>query len=73
MVAPDRAPVSLVAIAEFASRIEADVARLALADAGIEALLFDAGMAGLGLGGMTPARLMVSKADADRARTIIGR
>jgi hypothetical protein len=63
---------ALVLLAEYSDRIDADVARLTLAAEGIEAFLFDAGMAGLGLGGMIPARLMVADTDAERARAVIG-
>lgn len=57
----------LVPVAEYSDRIAADVARLQLAAAGIEAVLFDGGMASLGLGMMTPVRLMVDQADSARA------
>jgi hypothetical protein len=62
---------SLVPIAEFSDRIAADVARIGLAAEGIEAVLFDGGMAGLGLGFMTPVRLMVHPDDAARALSLI--
>lgn len=62
---------SLTAIAEFADRIEAEMARLTLGAEGIEAHIFDGGMAGLGLGFMTPARLMVLPQDAARARSVL--
>jgi len=63
--------VSLKAIAEYADRIEAEMARLTLGAEGIEAQIFDGGMAGLGLGFMTPARLMVLPEDAARARAVL--
>jgi hypothetical protein len=63
--------VSLKAIAEYSDRIEAEMARLALGAEGIEAHIFDGGMAGLGLGFMTPARLMVIPEDAARARSVL--
>ncbi|WP_017669531.1 DUF2007 domain-containing protein [Blastomonas sp. AAP53] len=62
---------SLKAIAEYADRIEAEMARLTLGAEGIEAHIFDGGMAGLGLGFMTPARLMVIPEDAARARSVL--
>ncbi|MFN3472746.1 MAG: DUF2007 domain-containing protein [Blastomonas sp.] len=62
---------SLKAIAEYADRIEAEMARLTLGAQGIEAHIFDGGMAGLGLGFMTPARLMVLPEDAARARALL--
>nr|WP_277816988.1 DUF2007 domain-containing protein [Sphingomonas ursincola] len=63
--------VSLKAIAEYSDRIEAEMARLALAAEGIDAHVFDGGMAGLGLGFMTPARLMVLPEDAAEARIVL--
>jgi hypothetical protein len=65
--------VSLKAIAEYSDRIEAEMARLALAAEGIDAHIFDGGMAGLGLGFMTPARIMVLPEDAQRARIVLER
>lgn len=62
---------SLKAIAEYSDRIEAEMARLTLGAEGIEAHIFDGGMAGLGLGFMTPARLMVIPEDAARARSVL--
>jgi hypothetical protein len=50
----------------------ADLARLQLASEGIESVVFDGGMASLGLGMMTPARLMVAAEDADDARDLLG-
>ncbi|MBA4781146.1 MULTISPECIES: DUF2007 domain-containing protein [Pseudomonadota] len=64
---------SLKAIAEYSDRIEAEMARLALAAEGIDAHIFDGGMAGLGLGFMTPARIMVLPEDAQRARIVLER
>ncbi|MBB4632137.1 DUF2007 domain-containing protein [Sphingosinicella soli] len=61
----------LVMVREYSDRIEADVARLALESADIPAVLFDAGMASLGLGPITSARLMVDETDLDRARQIL--
>jgi hypothetical protein len=62
---------SLKPIAEYADRIEAEMARLTLGAQGIEAHIFDGGMASLGLGFMTPARLMVLPEDAARARAVL--
>ena len=42
-----------------------------LASHGVEALLFDGGVASLGLGGLTPARLMVDEADRERAELLL--
>ncbi|MEA3538542.1 MAG: DUF2007 domain-containing protein [Pseudomonadota bacterium] len=61
----------LVMVREYAGRIDADVARLALEAADIPAVLFDAGMASLGLGPIASARLMVEESDLVRARQIL--
>lgn len=63
----------LVQLAEYQDRIAADVARLTLAAHGIEAFIFDGGMASLGLGYMTPARLMVDEADKAQAERLLGK
>ena len=62
----------LVRIAQFPDRMAADLARLQLASEGIESVVFDGGMASLGLGMMTPARLMVSEENLDDARALLG-
>jgi hypothetical protein len=62
---------SLVTVAEYASHVEADLARLKLFGEGIDAHIMDAGMASLGLGFMTPARLMVLREDESQARDIL--
>ncbi|MBB5684579.1 putative signal transducing protein [Sphingobium boeckii] len=62
---------SLVPVAEFSDRIGADLARLQLLSEGIEAMLFDGGMGGLGLGFLTPVRLMVADEDFDAAQNIL--
>ena len=55
----------LVELASFNDPISAEIARGRLAAEGIETVLFDAGLSSLGMGGLTPARLMVL--DEDRA------
>lgn len=62
----------LVRIAQYPDRMAADLARLRLASEGIESVIFDGGMASLGLGMMTPARLMVTEEDIDDARAVLG-
>lgn len=64
---------ALVEIAVFHDRIAAEIARGALLAQGIDAILFDAGMAGLGLGMMAPVRLMVEAADEDAADALLSR
>jgi hypothetical protein len=57
---------SLVQIAAYSTRVEADLARLLLDEEGIEAVLFDTEM-NYFLGPMMGVRLMVLKEDADTA------
>lgn len=61
----------LVAVAEYGDPVSADLARLRLEAHGIASHIFDGGMASLGLGLMTPARLMVLKEDERAARRIL--
>ncbi|MBA3577718.1 MAG: DUF2007 domain-containing protein [Sphingomonas sp.] len=62
---------SLVELARYSTRVEADLARLALEAGGIEAVLFGAEMSGLGFGSMLPVRLMVLDEDAGAARALL--
>ncbi len=62
---------SLVELARYSTRVEADLARLALEAEGIEAVLFGAEMSGLGFGSMLPVRLMVLEEDAGTARALL--
>lgn len=61
----------LVEIESFPDRTVAEMARGLLASHGVDAILFDGGIASLGLGGLTPARLMVDSGDETRARRIL--
>jgi hypothetical protein len=58
----------LVEVARFTTRTEADLARLLLGSAGIEAILFDAEMNPF-LG--DPVRIMVLEADLELAREVL--
>ena len=62
---------ALVELAIFQNPIAAEVARGRLASEGIEAVLFGGGLASLGLGSMSPARLMVDESDLTAAKTIL--
>jgi hypothetical protein len=62
---------SLVELAIFQNPIAAEVARGRLASEGIEAVLFGGGLASLGLGSMSPARLMVDESDREAAEAIL--
>lgn len=59
---------ALVELKLFRDGMEAQMARGRLEAEGIGAVLFDAGLSSLGLGAMTPVRLMVDEADEDAAR-----
>ncbi len=63
---------SLVELARFGSRIDADLARLALDSHGIDAVLFDAETNSFfGPGGLIAVRLMVLDDDIAEAREIL--
>ena len=58
---------SLVELARFDNRIEAELARLNLEAEGIDAVLFDAEMNSYGWGPMMPFRLMCLEEDLAEA------
>ena len=63
---------SLVEIARFGSRVEADLARLALLSQGIEAVMFDAETNSFfGGGGLISVRLMVLEDELEEAAAIL--
>jgi hypothetical protein len=62
---------SLVELACFDNRVEADLARLNLEVEGIEAVLFDADMHSFGWGPIMPIRLMVLEEDLEDARRLL--
>lgn len=62
---------ALVEIAMFQDGIAAEIVRGRLEAEGIAAVLFDAGLSSLGLGAMTPARLMVDESDRDAAERLL--
>ena len=62
---------ALVEVAMFQNPVAAEVARGRLAADGIETVLFGGGLASLGLGSMTPARLMVDESDLAAAAAIL--
>jgi hypothetical protein len=63
--------VSLVELARFDNRIEAEVARLNLEAEGIDAVLFDAETSHFYGGWLLPIRLMVLDEQLDEAREIL--
>ena len=63
---------SLVELARYNTRVEADVARLTLESHEIDAVLFDAEMHSyLGVGFLMPVRLMVLDEDSSDAARIL--
>ena len=63
---------SLVELARFGTRVEADLARLALREHEIDAVIFDAeANSFFGGGGLIAVRLMVLDDDRDRAAEIL--
>lgn len=62
---------SLVEVARFGNRTEAELARLNLGAEGIEAVLFDAEMHSFGWGPLLPVRLMVLDEDYDEALRLL--
>jgi hypothetical protein len=63
--------VALVELALFHDPVTAEMVRFRLAADGIEAVPFGAGLASLGLGTMSPARLMVDEGDLEEAKAIL--
>ena len=61
----------VVEAASFPTRVAADLARLYLESEGVEAVLFDADIQGLGWGSMVPVRVMVLDKDLARARRLL--
>lgn len=62
---------ALVEVALFYDSMSAGLARARLAAEGVEAILFDQGVAGLGLGMLTPIRLMVEESDRAEAESLL--
>jgi hypothetical protein len=63
--------VSLVELARFDNRIEAEVARLNLEAEGIDAVLFDAEISHFYGGWLLPIRLMVLDEQLEEARAVL--
>jgi hypothetical protein len=64
--------VSLVELATYGTRVEADLARLALEAEGIDAVIFDAeANSFFGGGGLISVRLMVLEEDFETAAAIL--
>jgi hypothetical protein len=62
---------ALVELATFQNPIAAEVARGRLASEGVEAVLLGSGLASLGLGAMSPVRLMVDESDRAAAEAML--
>lgn len=64
---------ALVEVALFYDSMSAGMAQARLVAEGIETILFDQGVAGLGLGMLTPIRLMVEEGDRAEAEALLSR
>lgn len=62
---------ALVELALFHDPIAAEIVRGRLASEGIEAVVFDAGVGGLGIGPIAPVRLMVDDGDHAAAERVL--
>jgi hypothetical protein len=62
---------ALVELALFQNPFAAEVARGRLESEGIDVVLFGSGLASLGLGAMSPVRLMVEEEDLHEAKVIL--
>lgn len=62
---------ALVEVAKFDSRIAAEIVRGRLDSEGIPAMLFDDGLSSLGIGSLTPVRLMVDEEDEAQAEALL--
>jgi hypothetical protein len=62
---------ALVEIETFPDHTVAQMARGMLVSHGIDVVLFDGGVASLGLGGLMPVRLMVDEADRLSAERLL--
>ena len=63
---------ALVEVDTLYDRMAAEIARGRLQTAGIEAVLFDAGIVSLIGGGLSGVRVMVAEGDAAAARALLG-
>ena len=61
----------LVQLATFQNKVEADLARLLLENAGLDPVLFDEGMNYVGLGPIMPIRLMIPRTEYPEAAEIL--
>ena len=62
---------ALVQVARLDSRMAAEIVRGRLESEGIPATLFDDALASLGIGSLTPVRLMVDEEDETLARDLL--
>lgn len=63
--------VGLVELARFQSLVQADIARMYLEAEGLDVVMFDEGMAHVGLGPLIPVRLMVLQSEYEEAARIL--
>lgn len=65
---------SLVELARFGTKVEADLARMELESHGIPSMIFDEGLNNMfGGGGLIAVRLMVDDEDRDEAVSILSK
>lgn len=62
---------ALTELRRFDSRIEAEIVRGKLQAGGVHAILFDDGLSSLGIGSLTPVRLMVDEAEREEAEALL--
>ena len=62
---------SLIELARFQTRVEADLARMKLESEGLDAVLFDADTSSVGWGPIMPVRLMVLDEDHAEAERLL--
>ena len=62
---------SLVELARYSTRVEADLARLLLDSEGVDAVLFDTEVSNFMGGLFMPVRLMVLEEDLEEARQLL--
>ena len=62
---------ALVELATFDNRMAAEIVRGRLGSEGVSTILFDGGLASLGIGALTPVRLMVEEEDEHTAKALL--
>lgn len=63
----------LITLAKFSFAHQAEMARVALENAGIQCAVFDENQAGLMIGALVPVRIAVFEPDVEKAREVLRR